>query len=40
MIMTSLTVFLDLGGIIIDKEQKRAQWQALVGGLCEVAWRD
>src|SRR5581483_10036319 len=30
--MSSLSVFLDLGGVIIDKDQQIAQWQSLVGG--------
>jgi hypothetical protein len=31
--MTSaLIVFVDLGGVIIDKDQKITQWQGLVGG--------
>lgn len=29
--MPSLSIFLDLGGVIIDKERQIAQWQSLVG---------
>lgn len=29
--MTQLTVFLDVGGVINDKDQQATQWQRLVG---------
>ena len=29
--MTQLTVFLDVGGVINDKDQLATQWQRLVG---------
>jgi hypothetical protein len=29
--VTHLTIFLDLGGVIMDKRQQAKQWQSLIG---------